>query len=86
MFGGIAERNLCLVRLKLLHKMSGSNGVLKRFRLEVKNIAKADSLPDYRVHYDANSDQVMFYTKDRKALAESMKSSEQVSSDNESPE
>ena len=60
--------------------------MLKRFRLEVKNIAKADSLPDYRVHYDANSDQVMFYTKDPKALAESMKGSEQVSSDNESSE
>ena len=46
--------------------------MLKRFRHEVKNIAKADSLPDYRVHYDANTDQVMFYTKDPKALAESM--------------
>ena len=54
--------------------------------IEVKNIAKADSLPDYRVHYDANSDQVMFYTKDSKALAMSMKGSERVSSDNESPQ
>lgn len=75
-----------LVGLELLHKKSGSNSVLKRFRLEVKNIAKADSLPDYRVQYDANSDQVMFYTKDPKALAMSMKGSERVSSDNESPQ
>jgi plasmid replication initiation protein len=75
-----------VVGLELLHKKSGSNSVLKRFRLEVKNIAKVDSLPDYRVHYDANSDQVMFYTKDSKALAMSMKGSERISSDNESPQ
>ena len=72
-----------VVGLELLHKKSGSNGVLKRFRLEVKNIAKADSLLDYRIHYDANSDQVTFYTKDPKALAASMKGSEPVSSGDE---
>jgi plasmid replication initiation protein len=75
-----------VVGLELLHKKSGSNSVLKRFRLEVKNIANADSLPDYRVHYDANTDQVMFYTKDPKALAASMKGYERASSDNESPQ
>ena len=75
-----------VVGLELLHKKSGANSVLKRFRLEVKNIAKADSLPDYRIHYDANSDQVMFYTKDPRALAASMKGPEQVSSNNESAE
>lgn len=62
-----------IVGLELLHKKSGSNSPLKRFRLEVKNIAKADGLPDYRLRYDAESDQVMFYTKDSKVIGASTK-------------
>jgi plasmid replication initiation protein len=62
-----------VVGLELLHKKSGSNSPLKRFRLEVKNVEKAESLPDYRLRYETNSDQVTFYTKDPKALAASMK-------------
>ena len=73
-----------VVGLELLHKKSGSNSPLKRFRLEVKNIAKADSLPDYRLSYDPNTDQVMFYTKDPKALAASMKRAEAPQSEGES--
>jgi plasmid replication initiation protein len=65
-----------IVGLDVLHKKSGSNSPLKRFRLEVRNIAKADNLPDYRIRYDANADQVMFYTKDPKKLAESVSRSE----------
>jgi plasmid replication initiation protein len=61
-----------LIGLDLLHKKSGSNSPLKRFRLEVKKIARADTLPDYRVRYDETADQVMFYTKDAKALAKSI--------------
>lgn len=65
-----------VVGLELLHKKSGSNSPLKRFRLEVKNIAKADCLPDYGLRYDANTDQVMFYAKDAKGLATNAKTSE----------
>jgi len=72
-----------VIGLELLHKKSGSNGPLKRFRLEVKNIAKADCLPDYRLRHDANTDQVTFYTKDAKTLAASMKRSEPSSSESE---
>jgi len=72
-----------VIGLELLHKKSGSNGPLKRFRLEVKNIAKADGLPDYRLRHDANTDQVTFYTKDAKTLAASMKRSEPSSSESE---
>src|ERR1700756_3196306 len=61
-----------LVGLELLHKKSGSNSPLKRFRLEVKKIARADTLPDYRIRYDETADQVMFYTKDATVLAKSV--------------
>jgi len=60
-----------VVGLEVLYKKSGSNSPLKRFRLEVKNIAKADNLPDYWVRYDAKADQVMFSTKEPKKLAAS---------------
>jgi plasmid replication initiation protein len=73
-----------VVGLDVLYKKSGSNSPLKRFRLEVRNIAKADNLPDYRLRYDANADQVMFYTKDAKKLAASVKSSETSQSDGDS--
>jgi plasmid replication initiation protein len=73
-----------IIGLELLHKKSGSNSPLKRFRLEVKNMAKADSLPDYRLRYDLSSDQVMFYTKDLKALAASMKGEEGLQLEGES--
>jgi plasmid replication initiation protein len=72
-----------VVGLELLHKKSGSNSPLKRFRLEVKNIAKTDGLPDYRLRYDANSDQVTFYTKDSKALGANGKGSESSPPDGE---
>lgn len=32
----------------------------------------ADTLPDYRLKYDADADQVLFYTKDAKRLADSL--------------
>lgn len=51
------------IGLELLHKKSGSASPVKRFRLEVKNIAKADSLPTYRVEYIPAADQVVFRAK-----------------------
>jgi plasmid replication initiation protein len=61
-----------VVSLALLHKKSGSMGPLKRFREIVKKIAASDLLPDYRAKYDGDADQITFYTKDAKKLAESM--------------
>ena len=58
------------VGMELLHKKSGSTDLLKRFRAAVKRIALADTLPDYRLKYDLGTDQVLFYTKDAKRLAD----------------
>ena len=56
----------------MLHRKSGSASPLKRFRLEAKRIAVSDVIPDYRMRYDPETDQMMFYTRDVKALAESI--------------
>ena len=63
-----------VIGLELLHKKSGSAGPVKRFRELVKKIAAADLLPDYRISYEPQADQVMFYTKDPRKLAENMAS------------
>jgi plasmid replication initiation protein len=61
------------IGIELLHKKSGSADLLKRFRAAVKRLILADSLPQYRMMYDAGSDQVTFYTKDAKKLAKSLR-------------
>jgi len=48
------------VSLALLHKKSGSVGVLKKFRLVIKNLAEHDHLPDYTLSFDHDTDQVTF--------------------------
>ena len=51
------------ISLELLFKKSGSRGNSRRFRAMVKNIAKHDHLPDYRVEHDDETDQVTFYNR-----------------------
>lgn len=59
------------VRLDFLHKKSGSSGSLKEFRRKVKDIAKSDHMPDYRLVYDATDDHACFYRRTPKgALTE----------------
>lgn len=60
------------VGIELLHKKCGSTDLLKRFRAAIKRIVLADGLPDYRLKYEPEGDQVVFYTKDAKRLAESL--------------
>lgn len=62
------------ISLELLQKKAGSAAPLKKFRLDIKQLSHSDHLPDYRVHYDADSDQVSFYHRSeaghRKQLAD----------------
>lgn len=62
------------ISLELLQKKAGSAVPLKKFRLDIKQLSHSDHLPDYRVHYDADSDQVSFYHRSeaghRKQLAD----------------
>lgn len=61
-----------IVGMEMLHRKSGAASPLKRFRHETKRIAVGDVIPDYRMRYDPETDQMMFYTRDAKALAESI--------------
>src|SRR5215472_1882533 len=61
-----------LIGLELLHKKSGSAGPLKRFRELLKRIASSDTLPDYRMSYDASGNKLTFYTKDAKKLVQAL--------------
>lgn len=62
------------ISLELLQKKAGSAAPLKKFRLDIKQLSHSDHLPDYRVHYDPNTDQVSFYHRSeaghRKQLAD----------------
>jgi hypothetical protein len=53
----------------IAQRVSGSSDLLKRFRAALKRLVLADGLPDYRLTYDAESDQVTFYSKDPTASA-----------------
>jgi plasmid replication initiation protein len=51
------------ISLELLHKKSGSDGIVREFRRKVKAIAQADHLPDYHCLYEAEEDTVLFCSK-----------------------
>jgi plasmid replication initiation protein len=54
------------ISLELLHKKSGTTGNLREFRRKLKGIAEADALPEYRLRYEAEGDNVLFYSKNPK--------------------
>jgi hypothetical protein len=52
------------ISLELLFKKSGSQGNVRRFRQLVRHIVKHDHLPDYRLTFDEESDQVTFHNRE----------------------
>lgn len=62
------HQTMWAVGLPLLLEKSGSQMEEKAFRRAVKKICQADTLPDYRMSYDEDKDQVLFYVKDSKKL------------------
>jgi plasmid replication initiation protein len=51
------------ISLELLHKKSGTTGNLREFRRKLKGIAEADALPEYQLRYEAETDNVLFYSR-----------------------
>jgi len=60
-----------VIGLELLQDKCGSKSALFEFRRALREIIKADTLPDYRITLDDEKDQVIFYTRDTKKLAAS---------------
>lgn len=58
------------VGIDLLHKKTGSAATLRKFRELLKRTADNDELPDYRIRYDSENEQALFYVKDARALAQ----------------
>jgi plasmid replication initiation protein len=52
------------ISLETLLKKSGSQSPIKRFRQMVKHIAQHDHLPDYRVTFDEETNNVMFNNRE----------------------
>jgi len=48
---------------ELLQKKSGALSALKLFRSRIKRVAAANVLPDYRMKFDADRDQLIFYNR-----------------------
>jgi plasmid replication initiation protein len=57
------------IGLELLHEKCGSKAELKEFKRMLVAIIQADTLPDYRMMLDKESDQLHFYTRNAKRLA-----------------
>lgn len=51
------------VGMTVLHEKSGSTAPLRNFRIDMKDLAASNTLPDYRMVYDAESDSVTFYAR-----------------------
>ncbi|GEM_PF-1387717 len=56
------------IGLELLREKCGAHSHIRAFRSQVLEIIDADTLPDYRMRYDREKDQVMFYTKNTEKL------------------
>ena len=56
------------ISLELLREKCAVNSHLRMFRSQIKEIATNDTLPEYRLMYCADNDQVTFYIRDAKKL------------------
>ncbi len=60
------------ISLELLHKKSGTTGNIREFRRKLKGIAEGDALPEYRLRYEPEADNVLFYKKTPKKFIENL--------------
>ncbi len=56
------------IGLELLREKCGAQSHVRAFRSQVQEIAIGDTLPEYRMAYSRESDQVTFYIRDAKKL------------------
>lgn len=51
------------IGIELLHKKSGVKSPVKTLRLQLRKIAESNVLPDYRMRYNDEKNQVIFYNR-----------------------
>jgi plasmid replication initiation protein len=51
------------IGIEVLHKKTGSRSPMKRFRHEIKRIASSEIMPDYRLIYDSEKDQLAVFNR-----------------------
>ena len=54
------------IGLELLYKKSGSRAPLRNFRIAIKQLTESNHLPDYRVRFDREEDQLTTYLRSHK--------------------
>ena len=54
------------IGLDLLYKKSGSTSTQRLFRSAIKKLAKSNHLPDYRLRFDTEEDQLIVYLRSHK--------------------
>lgn len=62
------------IGLELLREKCGAQSHIRAFRSQVLNIIVGDTLPEYRLTYSREKDQVMFYIRDAKKISEAIAS------------
>ena len=60
------------VSLEILHKKSGSTASLREFRRAVRKLVESNSLPDYKINFDAERDMVNIENRDGKKLLKTL--------------
>jgi len=68
------QQALWMIGLELLREKCGAHSHIRAFRSQVLEIIDADTLPEYRMSYDRDKDQVIFYVKNAKKLANALNS------------
>jgi len=68
------QQALWTIGLELLREKCGAHSHVRAFRSQVLEIISADTLPEYRMTYDREKDQVTFYTKSTKKLTAALAS------------
>lgn len=68
------QQALWTIGLELLREKCGAHSHVRAFRSQVLEIISADTLPEYRMTYDREKDQVTFYIKSTKKLTAALAS------------
>jgi hypothetical protein len=68
----VGNQAIWAIGLELLREKCGAQSHVRAFKTSILAIAQADNLPEYRMMYDPEKAQVVFYTRDTKRLSDAL--------------